>query len=77
MRLKERITWAVVVLFTVGFGMLSAHFGVAFCIPFCLLGLFAAGILMRDEKNWKWGSILLILIYAVARSGVGMRARND
>ena len=33
---------------------------------FCLLGLFDAGILMRDEENWKIGAIFLFLIFAVA-----------
>jgi len=50
----------------VGFCLFLDYFRIELSIVLCLLGLFGAGILMRDEKNWKIGAIFLFLICAVA-----------
>ena len=64
MKLKEGVALGIVVSLTVllGFCML---FAIELSIPFSLLGLIGAGILMRDEKNWKWGEIFLFLICVI------------
>ena len=64
MKHKERVALGIVVSLTIllGFCML---FVIEFSIPFCLLGLIGAGILMRDEKTLKWGVIFLFLIFVI------------
>ena len=50
----------------VGFCLFLDYFRIELSMLLSLLGLFGAGILMRDEKNWKIGAIFLFLICAVA-----------
>lgn len=71
MKLKERVTLGIVTSLTalLGFCMLSDYF-VELSIPFSLLGLIGAGILMRDEKNWRWGEIFLFLICVIVLAAV-------
>jgi len=50
----------------VGFCLFLDYSRIELSMLLSLLGLFGAGILMRDEKNWKIGAIFLFLICAVA-----------
>ena len=74
MKKKERVALGIAVSLTVLLGSCML-FAFEFSIPFCLLGLIGAGILMRDEKTLKWGAIFLFLIFVIVLVAVAVGGR--
>ena len=66
MKLEKAVLMVLIPLtIIIGFCLFLDYFRIEFSLLFCLIGLLTAGILLRDEKNWKIGAIFLFLTCAV------------